>query len=278
MATDTCRQDRAAWLGGSLSGPLEGASMAASPELSWELSGGRHGRRVAAAVAAVMGAVLLLLAPPSGRPAAGAVPGPPARPAGYQAVTGSNWSGWAAVGSGFTTVSAAWSAPTVRCGSPNEVLGPWVGLGGVLTGSVQQTGLEVSCASGKPTYRAWYESAPRPPVYQPDPIAAGDRMTASVQRTAGGYTLTIADTTRGWTRTAHAALFEDDHTSAEVIVESPTGAFPAFGSLTISGATVDGKALASARPIAFESGTSGVQQTRTGPVRGGTFTVTYLHE
>ncbi|GAA2854522.1 hypothetical protein GCM10010472_09710 [Pseudonocardia halophobica] len=239
---------------------------------------GRHGRRVVGALVAAAGAVLLLLAPPGDRGAATEAAPAPVAHAGYQPVTGSNWSGWAAVGSGFTTVSAAWSAPTVRCGAPTQVVGPWVGLGGVVTNTVQQTGLEITCASGKPVYRAWYETAPQPPVYHPDPVGPGDRMTASVHRTATGYTLTIADTTRGWTRTAHTAHLQDDHASAEVVVESPTGAFPAFGSLTLSGATVDGRPLASTDPVGFESGTTNVRQTRTGPVRGGTFTVSYLHE
>lgn len=223
--------------------------------------------------------MLMLVATPGGSAPASAteITGSTAGGAGYQAITGSNWSGWAAVGGPFTSVSAAWSVPTVRCSARTQVAGPWVGLGGVATGSVQQTGVEVSCASGTPAYRAWYESAPQPPVYHPDPIGQGDRMTASVRRTAHGYTLTIADTTRGWTRTGHTGLQQDDHVSAEVIVESPTGAFPAFRGLAFSGATVDGKPLASANPVAFESGTAGVQQTRTGAVHGSTFTVTYLH-
>ncbi|MCE0763867.1 hypothetical protein LWC35_13240 [Pseudonocardia kujensis] len=245
---------------------------------------GRHGRRVGGAAAAVVGAVLLLFAPSDGRgPVAEAAPAtgttaPAPTSAGYQQLTGSNWSGWAAVGTGFTRVSAAWSAPAVRCGAPTQVLGPWVGLGGVATGTVQQAGLEITCASGQPVYRAWYETAPQPPVYHPDPVAPGDRMTASVQRTAADYTFTVADTTRGWTRTTHTAHLQDDHTSAEVVLESPTGAFPSFGSITFSGATVDGKPLASYRPVGFESGTTGVRQTRTGPVGGSTFTVTYLHQ
>ncbi|MFC5948142.1 G1 family glutamic endopeptidase [Pseudonocardia lutea] len=244
---------------------------------SWK----EHGRRVAGAAAAAGSAVVLLLAPPgdgAASTAATATTGSGTAPVAYQAVTGSNWSGWVAAGAGLSTVSAAWTVPAVRCGAPTQVVGPWVGLGGIATNSVQQTGLEITCASGKPVYRAWYETAPEPPVYHPDPVAPGDRMTASVRRTATGYTLTVADTTRGWTRTAHTPLHQDDHASAEVVVESPTGAFPAFGSLTITGATVDGRPLASARPVSFESGTGGVRQTRTGAVSGGTFTVTYLHE
>ncbi|MCE3553109.1 hypothetical protein LWC33_16795 [Pseudonocardia sp. RS11V-5] len=246
-------------------------------------AGGRYGRRRVGAAAAVAGAVALLLGLPgvaaAAPPATGTTgPATTASTAGYQRVTGSNWSGWAAVGTGFSRVSAAWSAPAVRCGAPTQIAGQWVGLGGVVTGTVQQTGLEITCASGKPVYRAWYEAAPQAPVYHPDAVAAGDRMTASVQRTATGYSYTVADTTQGWTRTAHTALLQDDHSSAEVVLESPTGAFPSFGSLTVSGATVDGKSLASYNPVGFESGTSGVQQTRTGPVQGGSFTVTYLHQ
>jgi hypothetical protein len=243
----------------------------------------RHGWLIAAT--AVAASVLWLLAPPGGAGPAAATPAPvpvarssASVPGGYQNLTGATWSGYAALGAGFTSVSAGWTAPAVRCGSTTQVVGPWVGLGGVATNSVQQTGLEVTCATGQPVYRAWYESAPEPPVYHADPVRQGDRMTAKVVRTATGYTLTVADLTRNWSRTVRTALQQDDHASAEVVLESPTAAFPAFGALTVTNATVDGAPLASANPVALDSGAGGVRQTRTGALAGGTFTVTYLHE
>jgi hypothetical protein len=252
------------------------------------VAGAHTGRRWAVAAAAVAGAVLGVLAPPGGAVPAAAGPAPvlarsSASPAaatstGYQNLTGATWSGYAALGTGFTSVSAGWTAPAVRCGSPSQVLGPWVGLGGVATTSLQQTGLEVSCASGRPAYRAWYESAPEPPVYHADPVRQGDRMTARVDRTATGYTLTVADLTRNWSRTVRTPLLQDDHGSAEVVLESPTRAFPAFGGFTVTDAAVDGKPFGSLSPVALDSGTGDVRQTRTGTLAGGTFTVTYLHE
>jgi Peptidase A4 family len=190
---------------------------------------------------------------------------------------GGRWSGYVAVRSGFESVSASWRAPAVTCNSTTDVVGPWVGLGGVLSASVEQTGIEVSCSSGRPLYRAWYEMAPAAPVYYDNPIRQGDSITAKVRRTGTDYTMTITNNTRHWTRTARESL-QGDNASAEVILESPTGAFPNFGKVNFTGATADGRNLGSYHPLALDaSGDTGYQD-HTGPLSGSTFTISYRHQ
>ena len=62
-------------------------------------------------------------------------------------------------------------------------------------------------------------------------------------------------------------------------VESPTGAYPNFGSITFTGATVNGATLGSVNPTALDPSANGVYEARTGALSGGTsFSMTYLHE
>jgi hypothetical protein len=201
--------------------------------------------------------------------------GPPLR---YQAnINGANWSGYVATGSEFRSVSASWKAPAVKCNSAIDVFGPWVGLGGITSNSVEQTGIEINCSSGQARYRAWFEMAPAPPVYYDDPIREGDSIRATVGRTNTHYKMTITNDTRHWTRTADNTAV-GDNSSAEVILESPTGAFPDFGRFTFTGATVDGRMLSAHRPVALDaSGPNGFQD-HTGPLAGGTFSISYLHQ
>ena len=166
---------------------------------------------------------------------------PDAVAAGFRAnLNGVNWSGYAAVGAGYRSVAATWSVPTVTCTSPRQVVGAWVGLGGITSDLVEQTGIEAGCSTGRPGFRAWAELAPTPPVYYRDRVAPGDVLRAEVRRSRAGYTLTVIDRSQHWTETMTAPAIGDD-TSAEVIAESPTGSFPGFDRFSFTGATVDGR-------------------------------------
>jgi hypothetical protein len=244
-------------------------------------------RRIAAALAALIGGLALLVVPGTASGAvtdgaqgttfsalhAPAAASPQQRPN----TNGVNWSGYVATGASFRSVSAAWTAPAVRCNSPSDVMGPWVGIGGVATTAVEQTGMEISCASGRPAYRAWSEMAPAAPVYYRGVIRQGDALRAEVRRTGSTYELIISNTTRNWTervtRTAHG-----DNATAEVILESPTGAFPDFGTFTFTSATVDGKAMSAHRTVALDANSGAGFQNHTGPLSKSTFSIRYLKE
>src|SRR5690242_3822644 len=43
---------------------------------------------------------------------------------------GGNWSGYAATGSGFSSVTSTWTEPSVTCNSTDDLFAPWVGIDG----------------------------------------------------------------------------------------------------------------------------------------------------
>lgn len=204
------------------------------------------------------------------------------RPLQYN-TNGYNWGGYAATGSGFSSVSASWTEPDATCNSSNDLYAPWVGIDGYGSSSVEQTGVATDCSSGSPVNQAWYEMYPANPVYlslSSYPVSAGDHITASVNYVGSNrYTLKLTDSSRGWTYTTTKSTTAQ-RTSAEVIIESPTGAYPDFGTLNFTSATVNGKSLGSAGPVALDPSSNGTFEASTGGLgSGGTsFSETFLAE
>lgn len=198
-------------------------------------------------------------------------------------INGYNWGGYAATGSGFSSVSATWTEPSASCNSTNDLYAPWVGIDGYGSSTVEQTGVATDCSSGSPVDQAWYEMYPANPVYlslSSHPVSAGDVIHASVTYAGSSrYTLKISDSTRGWTYTTTKSL-SASRTSAEVIIESPTGSYPDFGTLHFSSATVNGSSLGSYSPQALDPSSNGVYEASTSALgSGGTsFTETFLNE
>jgi len=168
--------------------------------------------------------------------------------------SGGNWGGYASFGS-WTTATASWTEPSVTCRSTNDLFAPWVGIDGDGSSTVEQTGVATDCSSGRPVYQAWYEMYPAAPVYYSNSISAGDHFTATVTRSGTSYTLTISDTTKGWTKTTTKSLSSARHYSAEAIIESPTDSYPSVSGNTISftGVKFDGKTLKSTNPSALNA-------------------------
>lgn len=228
---------------------------------------------------AALAAVATSVAPAA--PATAAASGLSFKPLSYN-INGYNWGGYAATGSGFSSVSATWTEPSATCNSSNDLYAPWVGIDGYGSSTVEQTGVATDCSSGSPKDQAWYEMYPKSPVYLSSssyPVSAGDSIHASVTYTGSRhYQLTISDSSRGWTYTTTQSI-SAQRTSAEVIIESPTGAYPNFGTLNFSSATVNGKSLGSFSPTALDPSSSGVYEATTSAISGGTsFSEKYLHE
>ena len=142
--------------------------------------------------------------------------------------------------------------------------------------------MATDCSSGSPVDQAWYEMYPANPVYlslTSYPVSAGNSITASVTYAGSSkYTLKLTDSTKGWTYTTTKTL-SADRESAEVIIESPTGAYPNFGTLKFTSATVNGSSLGSFSPVALDPSSNGVYEATTSALSGGTsFTDTFLHE
>jgi hypothetical protein len=191
---------------------------------------------------------------------------------------GGNWSGYVATGSGFTSATAGWTEPSVKCNSSNDLMAPWVGIDGDTSSSVEQTGVATDCSSGSPVYQGWYEMYPAAPVYYNNPVSAGDVITASATRSGTSYTLVLTDKTKGWTKTTKKS-YNGKNASAEVIIESPTAAYPSFGKVNFTGATINGKSLSSAKPVALDASNSSGYEDHTGAISGGgNFSISYSHE
>jgi hypothetical protein len=258
----------------------------------------RRFRLVALALTALTGAALLL-APPavaaaSTRPSVARThapmqPTPPGEspglaPAGITSAT--NWAGYAVTGTKFSSVSASWVVPTVLCTKGTQLSAAWVGLDGFNSGTVEQTGTDSDCAAGVPNYYAWYEMYPAPFVTLPKAVAAGDRMSASVvATTATTFVLTIADATKGWTRTINKTLATAKRSSAEIIQEAPCctagGAiFPLsdFGAINFTNANVNGQLIGSLTPTRINMAAGGVRKATTSALTlNKNFSVTWNH-
>jgi hypothetical protein len=178
------------------------------------------------------------------------------------AASSANWAGYAATGQPgtLTSVSSSWSQPAVNCGNAAQTFSSfWVGLDGDGTPTVEQTGTEADCANGAAaggpgqsstaTYQGWYEIFPAPPVFYNNPVQPADAMSASVTANGNGmFTLTLTDTTQGWTKTTQQSEPNAQLGSAEVIAEAPSNGqqvlpLANFGTVNFGNATADNQPL-----------------------------------
>jgi hypothetical protein len=200
--------------------------------------------------------------------------------------TSTNWSGYAVTGSTYRSVSASWTQPAVNCSvTPTGWSSFWIGLDGDNSNTVEQTGSEADCSSGRAVYSAWYEMYPKFPVNFSNRVAAGDHFTSSVTTDGrGNFTLTLIDSTQGWTQTNNAKLKSARLSSAEVIAEAPSssgGVLPLadFGSVGFSSAKVNGTTLTSSTagldPITMVSG--GTVKAKPSNLSSGSFSVSWFH-
>jgi hypothetical protein len=167
-----------------------------------------------------------------------------------------NWSGYAVTGAAgaFTSISASWTEPTGHCSGSRKYSSFWVGLDGFNSNSVEQTGSEVDCSGRTALYYSWYEMFPAAPVNYSNTVRPGDHFTASVTFSGTStYTLTISDTTQGWSHSTVKSQPGLSRSSAEVITEAPSsssGVLPLanFGTVTYSASAANGTSLGSQAP------------------------------
>ena len=198
-----------------------------------------------------------------------------------------NWSGYAATTGTYTSVSASWTQPAGTCSRGDQYATFWVGLDGDSSRSVEQTGSEVNCVGRTAEYYAWYEVYPGHTENYTNTVQAGDRFNATVTYEGDNeFSLYIADTTQGWSRTTTASLAGAARSSAEVIVEAPCctssgGILPLadFGTVNITSSMANGAALGSAdgvTPIIMID-KAGSDKDSVSPLSGGeNFSATWL--
>jgi hypothetical protein len=169
--------------------------------------------------------------------------------------TSSNWSGYAAYGRTFTSVTSTWTQPSVTCGPASTYSSYWVGLDGYNSGSVEQLGTEADCSGGSPSYYAWYEMYPHPGYYvRSITVKPGHSYTAKVNYAgSGNYILSLVDNTSGASFSIKQKMPSAKRTSAEVIVEAPWsgGVLPLanFGTASFTGSMANGQAIGGFTPL-----------------------------
>jgi hypothetical protein len=197
--------------------------------------------------------------------------------------TSSNWSGYAATGGGFSSVTSTWTQPTASCTSATTYSSFWVGLDGDGSSTVEQTGTSADCSGGSPRYYAWYEMYPKYPVNLSLAIAPGDSITGTVSVTGNGrYTLHIHNNSTGGdfttTQKGHGSNY-----SAEAIAEAPSsrsGVLPLtnFNLVNFTGTLVNGQPIGTFNPDGIDMVSGTTLKAKTGALSGGTdFSVTWKH-
>jgi Peptidase A4 family len=202
------------------------------------------------------------------------------------ATTSENWAGYASAGGGGDLHE--------RVGFLGRALGDlrraddvssfWVGLDGDGTNSVEQTGTDADCNGGAAAYQGWFEMFPNAPVFYDNPVGPGDAMSASVVAGGGGaFTLTLTDSTRGWTQTTDQTSDTAELGSAEVIAEAPSSGtgtvlpLSDFGTVSFTGVTADNAAIGNDNPSALTmvSASNVTEATPSALAGGNAFTVTW---
>jgi len=141
--------------------------------------------------------------------------------------TSSNWAGYAVTHrKPFTSVTGKWVQPTATCADLSATYSAfWVGLGGFSANSfaVEQTGTLANCSDGSPSYTAWYELYPRPPVMLRTAVRPGDTLSATVSVSKKTVVIRLKNVTTGRLFTKRLHMNRPDVGSAEWVAEAPSG-------------------------------------------------------
>jgi hypothetical protein len=156
-------------------------------------------------------------------PGVGTVPGvtQPGTPATVTS-SSSNWSGYAASGGTFTSVTATWTVPTVAAGSPGADA-TWVGIGGLTSEDLIQAGTQAMVdGSGTVEYSSWIEMLPQSSRTVPLSVSAGDSVTVTVTQQSGNdWLIAMKNSTTGGTYRV-TVQYRSSNSSAEWVQEAPS--------------------------------------------------------
>jgi hypothetical protein len=151
----------------------------------------------------------------------------------------SNWSGYAAQhSSSYTGVNGHWKVPHVTgCSAKGRFAAcysaAWAGIDGFDNSSLIQTGTEQDYSGSGASYAAWWTTSSLGFIEQPitggctptavncGTVSGGDTMIADISISGGTGTITLTDTTQGWTF-VKSASYSGPADSAEWIMEAPT--------------------------------------------------------
>jgi peptidase A4-like protein len=198
----------------------------------------------------------------------------------------SNWSGYAASGGTFTSVTGTWTVPTV---SPAQAGADatWVGIGGLTSSDLIQAGTQAMVdGNGTVAYSSWIEMLPASSRPVPLSVTAGDSVTVTITQQSGNdWLIAMKNNTTGGTYNI-TVQYSSSNSSAEWVQEAPSvgrGLVPLdqFGTVQFTGASAvrDGKTMSAsalgAKAITMINGQGqAVAQPSTIASDGSSFTVT----
>jgi hypothetical protein len=135
--------------------------------------------------------------------------------------TSTNWSGYAATGGTFTSVTGTWTVPTVAT-TTTGADATWVGIGGINTTDLIQAGTEATVSGGEVAYGAWIEMLPaasRPISLTVNP---GDSVTVTItQKSDLDWLIDMRNNTTGG-RYNTTVQYRSSRASAEWVQEAPS--------------------------------------------------------
>jgi hypothetical protein len=156
-----------------------------------------------------------------------------------------NWSGYAATGASYTSVSGTWTVPRVAASSASGVGATWVGIGGVNSRDLIQAGTQdTGSGDGQSQYQAWIEMLPSASQQVALSVAPGDSISVTIaERSAGSgaWHIALTNATSGKTYQTDVR-YRSSESSVEWIEEAPSarnGVLPLddFGTVAFTGAT-----------------------------------------
>ena len=154
--------------------------------------------------------------------------------------TSSNWSGYSATGGSFTSVTGAWTVPTVAA-TTSGADATWVGIGGVTSDDLIQAGTQATVSGGEVAYNAWIEMLPAASKPVSLSVSPGDSVTVSItQKSVFDWVISMKNKTTGGAYNT-TVQYRSSNSSAEWVQEAPSvsrGIVPLddFGTLRFSGA------------------------------------------
>jgi len=175
----------------------------------------------------------------------------PGTPAGVTS-SSSNWSGYAANGGAFTSVTGTWTVPTVSpTGTGADAT--WVGIGGLTSTDLIQAGTQAMVDGGAVEYSAWIEMLPQSSRNVPLTVTAGDSVTVTITQQSGNdWLIAIKNNTTNGAYNI-TVQYSSSNSSAEWVQEAPSigrglVSLDQFGVVQFSGASAvrDGRKMSAA--------------------------------
>ena len=171
-------------------------------------------------------------------------------PAASVTSSSSNWSGYAASGGTFTSVTGTWTVPTVSA-TTSGADATWVGIGGLVSNDLIQAGTQAMVdGSGSVEYSSWIEMLPQSSRPVPLTVSAGDSVTVTITQQSGNdWLISMKNNTTKGTYSV-TVQYASSNSSAEWVQEAPSVGrglvtLDAFGTVPFSGASAvrDGKTM-----------------------------------